>query len=70
MNIAEGFYRYSGREFARFLSIALASLAEAELWIRDGVDRQHFDAPACDDALRLAKRCRVATIRLQQSLRR
>jgi four helix bundle protein len=68
MNIGEGFYRYRAREFARFLSIALASLGEATLWLRDGVDRGHFPVRSCDEALNLAKRCRVATLRLRQKL--
>jgi four helix bundle protein len=68
MNIGEGFYRYRAREFARFLSIALASLGEATLWLRDGIDRGHFPNPACDPAFLLAKRCRVAALRLRQRL--
>jgi four helix bundle protein len=61
INIGEGFYRFNGRDFARFLSIALASLGKAELWLRDGVDRGRFTSRDCEPALNLAKRCRVAT---------
>lgn len=68
MNIGEGFYRYGAREFGQFLSIALASLGEATLWLRDGLDRQYFDPAACEAAFTLAKRCRVATLRLRRSL--
>lgn len=68
MNIAEGFYRFGPREFARYLTVATASLEEAALWLRDGVQRQHFTPEACEPALALVKRCRVATIRLRQSL--
>jgi four helix bundle protein len=70
MNIGEGFYRFGAREIVRFLSIALASLGEATLWLRDGVDCGHFDAESCTEAFALAKRCRVATLRLQHSLKR
>ena len=69
MNIAEGFYRYRPREFARFLSIALASLGEAALWLKDGIDRGHFTADNCEQAFHLARRCRIATLRLRQSLK-
>jgi four helix bundle protein len=69
MNIAEGFRRYDAREFARFLTIALASLSEAMLWLCDGIDRGHFPSGADDDAQRLGRRCYVATLRLKQSLR-
>jgi four helix bundle protein len=68
MNIGEGFLRYGAAEFARYLTIALASLGEATLWLNDGVDREYFDRASCRDALALAKRCRIATLRLQQSL--
>ena len=68
MNIAEGFYRRGPREFVRFLSIAIASLGEATLWLHDGIDRQHFEPSTCVNALTLAKRCRVATTRLHRSL--
>jgi len=68
MNIGEGFLRYGAPEFARYLTIALASLGESVLWLHDGIDREHFDHAACREALLLAKRCRIATLRLRQSL--
>ena len=68
INIAEGFYRFGAREFARYLTIALASLGEATLWLQDGIDRRHFDPTACEPAFRLAKRCRIATLRLRHAL--
>ena len=68
MNIGEGFYRYGASEMARFLSIALSSLGETSLWLRDGIDREYFDKASCAEGLALAKRCRVATLRLHQSL--
>ena len=68
MNIAEGFFRRGPREFIRFLSIAIASLGEARLWLQDGIDRQHFQPAACGEALILAKRCCGAATRLRSSL--
>lgn len=65
MNIGEGFYRFGAREFRRHLTIALGSLGEATLWLQDGIDRGHF---ACETAFSLAKRCRVASLRLRHSL--
>jgi carbamoyl-phosphate synthase large subunit len=67
-NTSEGFYRYGAREFARFLTIALASLGEAVVWLNDGIDRAHFAPDACQDALVLATRCRIATLRLRRTL--
>ena len=68
--ISEGFYRYRAAEFAQFLSYALASLGEAQTRLEDGIHRRHFADSECAEAFVLAKRCRVATIRLRQSLRR
>ena len=64
MNIGEGFYRYRPRDFARFLAIALASLGEATLWLRDGIQREHFDVSDCEPAFLLARRCRIASSRI------
>jgi carbamoyl-phosphate synthase large subunit len=67
-NIGEGFYRFGAREFARFLTIALSSLGEATLWLRDGIDRKHFHAAECEEAFALARRCRITTLRLRRVL--
>ena len=66
-NIAEGFLRFSPREFARFLSYAIASLAEAEGRIRDGVRRRYFDDERSSTAFQLARRCLTAAVRLRRS---
>jgi len=68
MNIGEGFYRNNTGDFVRFLSIALASLGEASLWLHDGVEREYFNREGCANAWALANRCRAAMIRLKRSL--
>ena len=69
MNIGEEFYRYGAREFRRYLTIALASLGEATLWLHDGIDRDHFQKEDCERAFAFAQRCRIAMLRLRQSLK-
>jgi four helix bundle protein len=44
-NIAEGFGRYTPKEFARFLGYARASLIETQNHLIDGLDRGYFDEP-------------------------
>lgn len=68
MNIAEGFYRFSARDVARFMSVAVASLGEASQWLQDGVDRGHFTPQASEEALNLANRCRRTTLRFRSAL--
>ena len=68
MNICEGFHRYGAKEFVRFLSIALGSLAESRQWLRDGISRRHFATSACAHAFALNTRCRMTTWKLLRSL--
>lgn len=68
MNIAEGFYRYNARDFARYLSIALASLGEAAMWVQDGIDRGYFTVGECRALFELAGRCRATTLRFRAAL--
>lgn len=67
-NIAEGFYRLTPREFARFLLIARASLAESEVRLADGIDRGHFSSADCDAAMTLIKRTGSAIMALRRSV--
>jgi len=67
-NIVEGFYRNSPRQFLQFLAYARSSHGEAEARLKDGIARQHFCAQDCEAALRLAKRCAMAILRLMQSI--
>jgi four helix bundle protein len=66
-NIAEGFCRFRPAECAQFLSYALASLKEAVVRLRDGVDREYFVTTDCNQAFQLAERCRRTTLAFQRS---
>ncbi len=67
-NLAEGFKRNKSGEFAQFTRYAAASLAEARVRLRDGIDRQYFNEPESREAVSLGKRCADATAALQRSL--
>jgi four helix bundle protein len=69
-NIAEGFLRFCPGDFSQFLGYAVASLAEAERRLINGVSRGYFTATDCAQALRFAKRATVAIVRLKKSQRR
>jgi four helix bundle protein len=60
-NMTEGFRRCGPGELATFLRYALASLAEAETRLKNGILRGYFAAPQCEEALAWARRCRAAT---------
>ena len=66
-DIVEGFKRFRPKVMMDFLDYALGSLHEAEERLRDGIELRYFRADECAEALRYAKRCRVATIRLKRS---
>ena len=67
-NIAEGFRRRSHREFARYLDIALSSIAEVKNHVGDALDNRYISSEESENCLRLAKRANVATARLREYL--
>ncbi len=67
-NVAEGFYRFGPAEFARFLAFARGSIGEAEVRLRDGIDRGYFTEAECASALRLAHRALGCVTSLKRSL--
>jgi four helix bundle protein len=69
-NMTEGFRRCHPGELATFLRYALATLAEAETRLRNGILRGYFAAGHCDGALVWARRCRAATQGWHASQRR
>ena len=68
LNIVEGYHRFSPRDFARFLLIARASLAETEMQLEDGVDRGHFLSVDLASASPLAKRLVSAIVALRRAV--
>jgi four helix bundle protein len=66
-DVSEGFIRYSPGQFAQFLTCGLASLGEAEEWLKGGVLRGYFTADEAALGLSLAKRAWMAMLRLKQS---
>jgi four helix bundle protein len=68
-NIAEGFARFSHRDFARFLVIARGSLVETEVHLRDCVDRGYLEPAEHSRLALLARRAMVALTRLLTYLR-
>jgi four helix bundle protein len=67
-NIAEGFGRFEPVDFARFLSIAIASLDEADNQFRKGVTCGALTADQAAPRLILAARCRAAALGLRRYL--
>ena len=63
-NIAEGFGRFEARDFARFLTIARASLDETDNHLRDLATRRGQTA-RCGELVQLTARCRTAVVRLR-----
>lgn len=63
-NIAEGFGRYRPKEFARFLSIARASLFETRHHLIDGRERGYFDSRTTGRLSNLARAANKATTNL------
>ena len=68
LNVAEGFHRNSARDFARFLAIARASLGEAEIHLKDGIDRKFYSETDCQKVLELARRTVTAMMRLRRTV--
>lgn len=68
--VAEGFGRQHPPEFVTFLRYALASLAEAKTYLKDGIDRGYFAEPDCQLGFTWARRCRPVLRNLLASQRR
>lgn len=69
-NIAEGFGRYSHREFAQFLSIARASLVEVENHLQHARDIGVIDERQLTELTALAQRTQRSVSALRTYLRR
>ncbi len=69
-NIAEGFGRYTPREFARFLSYARASLFETQNHLIDAHDRGYLEDRTYHRLFNLANAARNATTNLMRSKQR
>ena len=67
-NIAEGFYRYSHAEIARFFRIALGSLGEAETRLGSAKAQGLLQQGEYDVLRRLAIRIRAAATRFVNSM--
>ena len=67
-NIAEGYTRYQGTEFAHFLKIALGSLGETRNHLIDLRDRGHITDEERNQCDHLAKRAIGATTALRSYL--
>ena len=70
LNIVEGYHRGTSREFARYLTIARASLAEADAQLEDGIDRGHYQPADLARTHILARRAVPAIMALRRSLLR
>ena len=69
-NIAEGFFRYKPREFARFMRIALGSLGETQNHLRAALNDKIIPQEAFDKTWSLSIRAIKASTKLHSYLRR
>jgi four helix bundle protein len=62
--IAEGFVRFTPREFAKYLRYAKAEIAETQTWLVQAEQRRYFTDDQLARAWRISKRTMKATCRL------
>lgn len=67
-NIAEGFGRFSALDFARFVNIAKASLAETQNHLKHARSAGYCSPTGFQEAFRLSCRAMAATARLHKYL--
>jgi carbamoyl-phosphate synthase large subunit len=67
-NVAEGFARYGHREFCRFLTIAVGSLAEVESQMFGALAKRYFTPEVVGDARVRIARARRAMVGLKRHL--
>jgi len=68
-NLAEGFTRFTPREFARFVTIAKGSIAETQNHLSHGLRQGYFTPPDYERAWRLSCRTMAAVAGLGRYLR-
>lgn len=68
LNVVEGYHRRGPRDFARFLTIARASLAETDAQLHDGIDRGHFQPAHLATTNAIARRLVPAIMALRRAL--
>ncbi|MCM3881325.1 MAG: four helix bundle protein [Vicinamibacterales bacterium] len=68
--LAEGFYRYDSRDFARFCSMTRGSLGEVKCQLLHARKREYLNKAEFDEAWTLACRAQAATTNLHTYLRR
>ena len=68
-NLAEGFGRFSPREFARFATIARGSITETQNHLRHGLRQRYFSQSQHDAAWNLSRRAMAATAGLIRYLK-
>ena len=66
-HIAEGFGRFTPREFVRYLRIAISSLQETQTHLERGLHKKYFDQDVYVAASRLCGRALNITTRLLAS---
>jgi len=68
-NIAEGYRRFSSKDFARFVQVAYASAGETQNWIDDGAARGHWREEELQSVRRILRRLDPPLRRLLRYLR-
>jgi|ERR1044071_1575036 len=69
-NLAEGFYRYHTRDFARFCSFSRSSLGEIKSQLRHARKHRYLEESHYQDILKSSRRAMAATTNLQTYLRK
>jgi four helix bundle protein len=68
--LAEGFGRYTHRDFANYVRMALASLAETQDHLGEALDKKYVDREWFDRMWELSEHAKASSLNLRKSLQR